>query len=169
MNQNKRVHNKNYTSIALTALIMFVLWILLSWCFDPMLLGIGVFCCLLVAFWSHDLLIGDVDLGLACKRMWRLIKYLPWLMWQIFLSNLTLVYLTLHPRNLIEPTVITLDPHLETNMGVVTFANSITLTPGTVTVEANKNCFVVHAITRELADDVLNGDMLKRVKAIERG
>ncbi len=155
-------------SFILTVIIMFVFWILLSGEFDFILISSGIISSLLVSYLSHDLLIGETDIRLATIKLLRFIRYLPWLLWQIVLSNIDLVYRTLHPSMPIEPVVIEFDTPLRTEMGITILANSITLTPGTVTLEANsKGRFIVHAIARGPADSLLAGDMQARVKIIE--
>lgn len=155
-------------SFIITSIIMFLFWILLSGEFSFVLILSAVVSSLLVAYLSHDLLIGEIDIRLAAIKIIRFIKYLPWLLWQIVLSNIDLVYRTLDPKMPIEPVVIEFDTPLRTDMGITILANSITLTPGTVTLEANsKGRFIVHAIARGPADSLLAGDMQARVKIIE--
>ncbi|MBE0446924.1 MAG: Na+/H+ antiporter subunit E [Actinobacteria bacterium] len=154
-------------SFLITAIIMFIFWMLLSGHFTFILVLSGIASSLLVAYLSHDLLIGEGDIKLNIARIYRFIKYLPWLLWQIALANLDLVYRTLHPKMPIDPVVIGFKNEYKTDMGVVTLANSITLTPGTVTIEANNNEFIVHAIAKGPAESLLAGEMQERVKRIE--
>ena len=155
-------------SFIITSIIMFLFWILLSGEFNFVLILSAVVSSLLVAYMSHDLLIGEIDIRLAAIKIIRFIKYLPWLLWQIVLSNKDLVYRTLHPDMPIEPVVIEFDTQLRTEMGITILANSITLTPGTVTLEADSNGrYIVHAIAGGPADSLLAGDMQARVKKIE--
>ncbi|MBU4532760.1 MAG: Na+/H+ antiporter subunit E [Eubacteriales bacterium] len=154
-------------SFILTFLLMFAFWMLLSGHFDFILVTLGVISSLLVAYWSHDLIFGKVNFGQGLMRILRLIRYLPWLLWQIVLANFHLVYLTLHPKMPIEPAFLTIKTDFKTDMGVAIFANSITLTPGTVTLEAGRKQFVVHAISKYTAEGLLSGDMEARVKEIE--
>ena len=154
-------------SFLLTAVIMFVFWFLLSGQLNPILLILGVISSLLVAYWSHDLLIGKVSKLPEVSRGLRLILYLPWLFWQIIISNLYVIYLVLHPKMPIEPEVVRFKNTLKTDLGIVILANSITLTPGTVTIEGNHDEFVVHSIDKKIADDLLAGEMQARVKGIE--
>ena len=147
---------------------MFAFWILLSGQLHFVLLVSGVVSSLFVAYISHDLLIGKVDLGTVIVKTFRLIIYLPWLLWQIVLANLDLVYRTLHPGVRIEPHIIKFKTDLRTQKAIAILANSITLTPGTVTVVANKNGeFIVHAIAKGPAESLLSGAMQSRVKKIE--
>ncbi len=153
-------------SFALTFLLVFAFWMLLSGQTSPLLLTLGVISSLLVAFWSHDLLIGrNASIGQGFLRFLRLLKYIPWLIWQIVLANINVLYLTLHPKMPIEPEVITFNTDLKTDFGVFVLANSITLTPGTVTIEATHKEFIVHAITPDAAAGI--PEMEARVKEIE--
>ncbi len=155
-------------SFALTFLIMLAFWILLSGQFHFILLVSGVVSSLFVAYISHDLLLGNVDIRSVIIKTFRLFKYLPWLFWQIVVANFDLVYRTLHPGMKIDPQVIKFSTDLKTNKGIAILANSITLTPGTVTVVANKDGeFIVHAIAKGPADGLLSGQMQAKVKEIE--
>jgi multicomponent Na+:H+ antiporter subunit E len=154
-------------SFILTAIIMFAFWILLSGEFTFVLILSGIISSLLVSYWSHDLLIGNADMKLEMIRTIRFIRYLPWLLWQITLSSLDLTYRTLHPRMPIDPRMISIKNDYKTDMGMVTLANSITLTPGTVTIEVNRDEFIIHAIGAESAESLISGKMQAKVMKIE--
>jgi len=154
-------------SFLLTAIVMFSFWILLSGHFDPLLITLGIISSLLVAHWSHDLFLNEKEIGPGFRKAVRCIKYLPWLVWQITLANLHLIYLTLHPKMPIEPRVIRFTTELKTGFGIVALANSITLTPGTVTIKGSREEFIVHAITQAAARSLLSGEMQGRVKEVE--
>ncbi len=155
-------------SFVLTFLLMFGFWILLSGQFHFVLIVSGVVSSLFVAFISHDLLIGRVGLFTVIAKTFRLIAYLPWLFWQIVLANFDLVYRTLHPGNKIDPQIIRFQTNLKTKKGIAILANSITLTPGTVTVMADRNGeYIVHAIAKAPAESLLSGAMQSRVRKIE--
>lgn len=156
-------------SFLLTAVLMFGFWFLLSGQIHPILLTLGVISSLLVSYWSHDLLIGRVDRAPDPGRALRLMAYLPWLFWQIILANLHVIYLVLHPGMPVTPSVVTFKNELKTDLGIVILANSITLTPGTVTIEGNHREFVVHSLSRKVAGDLLSGAMQARVRALEEG
>ncbi len=136
-------------SFILTAVIMFGFWLLLSGHFTFILLTSGIVASLIVAYFSHELLFGDIDLKITVNRIVRLIKYMPWLVWEIIAANIDIVYRTLHPSMPIDPEMIEFDTNLKTETGIAILANSITLTPGTVTVEAKRDGkFKVHSIVR---------------------
>jgi len=154
-------------SFIITALIMFAFWILLSGEYNPIMISSGIVSSLFVAYLSHDLLIGKTDIRLNMIRIIKFVAYLPWLFWSIVLANIDLAYRTLHPKMPINPRTIRLKNNFRTEMGVVTLANSITLTPGSVTIDANKDEFVVHIIEEGVAESLMSGEMQRRVKRIE--
>ena len=151
----------------LTALIMFAFWIFLSGKFSFILLLSGVISSLLVSYMSNDLLIGNGDMKLGFIRTIRFIRFLPWLLWQIVLANIDLALRTLHPKMPINPMLINFKNNLKTDLGMVILANSITLTPGTVTIDVNENEFLVHVISEKAAQSLISGEMQARVKKIE--
>jgi multicomponent Na+:H+ antiporter subunit E len=152
-----------------TFVAMFTFWVVLSGMFDIFHLTLGVISCLLVAHFSHDLLFyGDDDQSWA-RGLWGLITYLPWLFYQILIANLQVAYVVLHPRmfELIDPHVIRFRTKLKRPISKVTFAQSITLTPGTITVSIHDDEFSVYALTRS-ASESLPGEMETRIaRALE--
>ena len=98
----------------------------------------------------------------------RFIGYIPWLLWQIFLANLHVLYLVFHPRmmELIDPDIIEFDSTLKSDVARTTFANSITLTPGTITVNVSAlGRLSVHCID-EYSGKPLPGEMETRIARI---
>jgi multicomponent Na+:H+ antiporter subunit E len=130
--------------------LMFGLWIILSGRFDSFHLTLGVISSALVAYISGDLLIPQsLDLGRSLLILFRFICYIPWLLWQIFLANIHVLRLTFHPHvnKVIDPQLLRFRTKLQSELAMVVFANSITLTPGTITVRVSAHGdFVVHAI-----------------------
>lgn len=143
-------------AIILTFFIMAFFWILLSGIFDAFHLISGLICCLIVTFLSHDLLVKGKSQKRLLKSI-RLILYIPWELWQIVLANIDVAYRVLHPKMPIDPRIIEFETSLRGEFSQVTLANSITLTPGTITidVEPEKGKFLVHAIAKEPADALL--------------
>jgi multicomponent Na+:H+ antiporter subunit E len=158
-------------SFIVTAAIMYVFWVLLSGYFDFFHLFSGLVCSLLVSYFSHDLLIGrDSRVGRGFKKFGRFMAYLPWLFYEIFKANVDVTRRTLHPRMPIEPKIIHVSTNLRSELGIVTFANSITLTPGTVTVAAShEGEFMIHVIAPDSAELLESGAMAGRVESIEGG
>lgn len=93
----------------------------------------------------------------------RLIKYIPWLLWQITKSACLVAYLTLHPKMPINPMVVRFHSMLPNSIAKVILGNSITLTPGTLTLDIYGDEFIVHAIVDRVEEDLVSGDMECRV------
>ena len=154
-------------SFLITAIAMFIFWILLSGEFTFILITSGVVASLIVAYLSHDIFVGKADLKTETGRVFKFIVYIPWLLWEIILANVEIAYLVLNPKPLVDPQIVRFKNDLKTDLGIVTLAHSITLTPGTVTVDANREEFVIHAIWQKSAEGIISGEMQRKVKKIE--
>jgi len=154
-------------SFLITTIVMFAFWILLSGEFTFILITSGVVASLITAYLSHDIFIGKADLKTETGRVFKFIVYIPWLLWEIILANVEIAYLVLNPKPLIDPQLVHFKNDLKTDLGIVTLAHSITLTPGTVTVEANREEFIIHAIWQKSAEGIIGGEMQRKVKKIE--
>ena len=152
-------------TFVITFIHLYVFWVLLSGHFDLFHLSLGVICCTLVAYASHDLLFEGLPTDMRTE-VFRFIKYLPWLIYQIILANIHVAYLALSPKMLIDPSIITIKTKLKRDIALATFANSITLTPGTITVDIKDGVYYVHAISEKVSMDLLTGEMENRVAHI---
>jgi len=154
-------------SFLITTIAMFIFWILLSGEFTFILITSGVVASLITAYLSHDIFVGKADLKTETGRVFKFIVYIPWLLWEIILANVEIAYLVLSPKPLVDPQIVRFKNDLKTDLGIVTLAHSITLTPGTVTVDANREEFVIHAIWQKSAEGIISGEMQRKVKKIE--
>ena len=160
----KKEFGFSFFPFLITFVLMFITWIVLSGKFDSLLLGLGVISSLLIAYFFHDLLFPDMGPGVG-RVFSRFSKYTPWLILEIVKANFHLLYLVFHPRmkDLIDPHIIDFKTNLESDMAITTLANSITLTPGTITITASSDgAFRVHAIDKPSAE-ALPGVMLEKV------
>ncbi|MEE8393204.1 MAG: Na+/H+ antiporter subunit E [Rhodospirillales bacterium] len=146
--------------------VLYFLWILLSGHFDPLLLGLGVVSAAAVVFIAHRMDLIDHE-GHPVHLSWRLFLYWPWLIKEIVKANLDVALLIVNPKMPISPNMLEVKGSQKSELGQVIYANSITLTPGTVTVELEKGMFSVHALTHQAADGVRNGEMDRRVTGVE--
>ena len=154
--------------ILITFGILFLFWILLSGLFDAFHLIAGVICTGIVTLISHDLLVKGGDKKFIGKSL-RLFWYIPWELWQIVLANIDVAIRVLHPKMPIDPLIIEFETPLRSDFSLITLANSITLTPGTITisVEPEKGMFRVHGIAKEPADALLvDQTMQKKVAEV---
>jgi multicomponent Na+:H+ antiporter subunit E len=149
-----------------TFFIMMGFWILLSGKFDLFHLTLGVISSALVSFLSADLFMYEQGSNRVTTGV-RFLLYLPWLLYQILLSTLHVTFLALHPKmkELIDPTIVTFKTKLKTDIAMVALANSITLTPGTITIRIEGQVFYVHAISRKAAAG-LPGEMEERLARV---
>ncbi len=144
-------------SISIVA-FLFVTWLLLSGKSDPLFLAFGVFSSVVTALITWRMGLND-DEGHPIHLGWRVPVYWVWLFWEIFKANIDVAKRIIDPRMPISPTLITLKTSQATEFGQVIYANSITLTPGTVSLRIDKDTIEVHALSEELAADLAKGTM----------
>jgi multicomponent Na+:H+ antiporter subunit E len=150
-----------------TFLILFAFWIFMSGHLDWWHLSWGILSCAVVAALSHDLLFKDIRSKNKIKEAVLFCAYVPWLLYQIVRANIYIAYLVLHPKmlDLIDPHIIKFKTRLKNDLARVTFANSITLTPGTIAVLIKDDYFLVHTINKSAAKS-LPGNMQRRIKKV---
>jgi multicomponent Na+:H+ antiporter subunit E len=147
-------------------ILLALLWGLLSGHTEPLIVGFGVFSVLLVGFLAQRMDRDDRPIGL--RRMGLpVIGYLAWLGKEIVLSNLQVTREILRPRLALTPTALRVPASQRTALGRTLYANSITLTPGTVSMVVGSNDILIHALMREGAESLQVGDMDRRVATLE--
>lgn len=148
-----------------TFVLLLIFWVAFSGKFDAFHFGLGLASCLLIALLSHDLLFHDLSGKNKLRTVGRFFLYIPWLIYQVILASLHVAWLVLNPKGL-HPQIVTVKTKLRSDISMVTFANSITLTPGTITMDIQNGTYYVHAISQETADGLLTGDMENRVAKV---
>ncbi len=151
------------------AIFLSLLWLLLSghW-FEPLLLGLGAASVLLVVFIAHSKDISDRE-GHPVHLVLRAAVYWPWLLKEIVVANIDVARAILRSPMAIAPTVFTVTGSQTSELGRVIYANSITLTPGTVTIALEDDRLTVHALTAAGLEGVESGEMDCRVAWLEGG
>ena len=147
-------------------LLSFAVWLLWSNHYTPLLLACGAGSCLLVVLIARRMEVLDEE-GVPVHVGPRLLLYLPWLMWAIVRANVDVALRILRPGAPISPRLLRVRPGQRTSVGRAIYANSITLTPGTLTCDADGEGFTVHALTREAAEELESGAMDRRVRLLE--
>jgi len=153
------------------AFFLFVLlvafWAILSGHFhEAFLVGAGVVTTVGVTWISSrlGLVIREWSPG---RLLWALVAYLPWLLWEVVLANLKVIRIVWDPRLPVSPRMVEVPCTLKTGLGRAVYANSITLTPGTVSVVVEDDVILVHALTEGDEEGLLDGAMEARVGRLE--
>lgn len=153
--------------IPVTAVALFVLWLLLSGHYTTLIVSLGAASCIAVAVLAWRL--GTLEAnGRSFAFAARMLLYIPWLVREITMSNIEVAKLVLDPNLPIRPQVIRVRASQRTPLGLAAFANSITLTPGTLSMDADvEGEILVHAIGDVTAEGLQTGEMDRRVAALE--
>ena len=150
--------------LILISITLYVYWLLLSGHYEPWFVISGAV--LTVATVAFCLFKGITDEeGFPVEKLPRGIVYWPWLGWQMALSAMNVARLIVDPKLPISPSMVKVAAKEKTAVGLTTYANSITLTPGTLSVEVSERdkSVWVHCITRENAEGFAEDEMNERV------
>lgn len=148
--------------------VLAILWLLLSGYFhEPILLGMGAASVVFVVLISRRMDVVDHE-GHPIHLSLRSLPYWPWLLREIVTSSIHVSKVILQRRMPIHPSIFSVRGLQRTDLGRVIFANSITLTPGTVTIELEGDLLTVHALTTAAASGWEESEMNRRVAALER-
>ncbi len=146
-------------------LVLFGVWLLLAGFFAPLLLGLGVLSCVIVLSIANRMDVIDRE-GVPIHLGWRILSYWAWLVVEIVKANLDVARRVLDPKLPIHPVLVRVKASQASELGQVIYANSITLTPGTVSMQVAGGEILVHAIAKEMAEDLEGGEMDRRVTAV---
>jgi len=134
--------------------VALVVWLLLTWSLDTQMLIAGVIASIIVAVLFHEIMPKEHKVFISPVRMFWLLLYVPVFFYYMLIANLDVVYRALHPKMPINPGIVKIKTKLKTDSGITALANSITLTPGTLTVDLTDDGFLyVHWINVK-SDDV---------------
>ncbi len=143
-------------------------WFLWSGHLEPFVLMLGVLSCVFCMWVCWRMGIVDEE-GAPVQLGFRpFTTYAPWLLKEIVKSNIFVTKIVLSPKMLLQRNLIEVGANQQTELGRVILANSITLTPGTVSVSMRKDRILVHALSFEGAEEDLSGEMDRRVCRLER-
>lgn len=151
--------------------ILLFFWILLSGYFDAFHLTAGIICCAIITAISGDLFFqSGLSLSALAGTFIRFLFFIPRLLWSILYANIDVAYRILHPEMPIDPGIITVGTSFQGDILRTTFANVITLTPGTITLEVTGGTYIVHALVQEKAekDLLVDREMEQRLAGIFR-
>lgn len=141
---------------------LFVMWVVLSGKFDVFHLGCGVIT-VAVLIWLHQALEPFRPPGAPGIRLRRLLPYLLWLLKEMVVAAVQVALVILRPKGCFNPRLIRFESEQPSLLNAVIFGHSITLTPGTITLDLKDDHYLVHALTPETARGVVEGSMHRRV------
>ena len=144
-------------------MVLLTLWLLMSGYYNILLISLGIISCTFCVYLAKRKLIDDE--GLPIFLIPRLLNYIIWLFKEILKSNLSTAKVIINGK--VEPETFTVKASQVTDVAKVTYANSITLTPGTVTTKMQKNVFEVHALNSDFGNDVRTNEMDNKVTWLE--
>jgi len=145
---------------------LFAFWLLLSGYYTGFLVAAGFGSAAAVLVAARRMEVVDRE-GMPVDILRAVLVYWPWLFWEIVKSAWTVSKIILDPRLPISPTLVRFRPLQRTPVGLVTHANSITLTPGTITIECDDDEFLVHGLTLASAEGAVASEMDRRVRKLE--
>ncbi len=149
-------------------LVLFGFWLALSGHYTPLLLSFGVGSCVLVVYLAHRMETVDRE-GVPLHVAGRFLAYLPWLMKEVLVANVEVARVILHPRLPISPRIVVFHGSQTTDLGRAIYANSITLTPGTITTGVTGQEFQIHALRAADLETDEEQQMDVRCTRVERG
>ena len=138
-------------------------WLLLSGHYDPLLLGLGIASVGLTVYLAHRMNILDYE-SFPIHLLSRFPVFFAYILWEILKSNIDVLKRILSSdKNAVSPRLIELPLPQKTDLGRVIYANSITLTPGTVSVGLTQKSVIVHALAEGMDDDLATGEMARSI------
>ncbi len=148
--------------------ILFIFWIAISGSFDWPQLLFGLVTAVFVTYFNRNLLVEPSERpSVSLKSVYWFFIFFIQLLLAIVVANFQVAWLVLHPKMPIEPNMLELDTEFNRPVSRFMLANSITLTPGTLTVLADDNCYLVHALTRASGEELHNWSLIELIKKME--
>ena len=157
--------NKPYVRVLILFVLLIAAWVLWSGYLKPLLLGLGALSCVLTVWIVRRMGYFD-DETFAFHYDWRLLGFWAWLGREVVISSVEVARVVLRRRIDVEPKVVNVDGSGLEPVDLALLGNSITLTPGTLTLDVNEGRLLVHALTPEGAAALQRGEMQRRVAAL---
>ena len=147
-------------------IIIFLLWIIFNGRITTEIVLLGLLLAGAVT-WFDEKYIGHNNLNVSLKRLPALIDYLFTLIIEIIKANIIMIKITLAPKLEFEPCIIYFKTDLKEQFTKVLLANSITLTPGTITASLEGDTYCVHCLDKSMAEGSNNSIYVKKLRKIE--
>jgi len=151
---------------AQAAFVLFAFWLVLTGSFAPLDFALGAAFSLLLAVWAVRFLWPDDAPAVTAAQALRFVLYVPRLLASVLLAAIHVAEVVLDPRMPITPSIIRHRAVFRRAVSRVAFANSITLTPGTLTVDVDGDTFYIHCLAERFATDIATGELERRVSRV---
>lgn len=158
-------HDATPWQLAGTAVILIASWLLWSGLYKPLLIGLGLFSCLLSLWVARRT--GFFRHTLPVRSLLRLPALWWWLLKEVVNSSIEIARIVLTPSLPIQPELVVLSTSEKSDSGKVILGNAITLSPGTVTIDVNENRLLVHCLTSNSADVLRSREVVQRTASLE--
>ena len=158
--------SRGFRILLITALLA-IAWLLWSGLFKPLLLGLGALSCALTIYVLHRMGYFSNE-TFAFRYSYRLVGYWIWLGKEVVLSSIEVSRLVLSPRLNVDPRVVRINVSGLDLVDQALLGNSVTLTPGTLTLDVHEGNMLVHALTPKGAAALQAGEMQRRVGALSK-
>jgi multicomponent Na+:H+ antiporter subunit E len=159
-----------FRNTIIEALLLMAFWLLLSGHYDIMHISFGVFSVFIVVALNYPLrkrLFAHEEKSEGYTlSVFKFVAYIPWLVWQIVIASLQVASVVLHPRCPIDPSLVRFKTRLRNTSSRVLLGNSITLTPGTITLRIQGDEFLVHSLMDASSSGIIDDTLPNRVARI---
>ncbi len=150
--------------------VLLAFWLLMSGHYTPFLIGAGAVSCAFVVWVGRHKGVFQFRAGSKIHPLFTgAFTYWPWVTWQILVANVDVFKRVWHPKLPIDPQMVRIRYESDSELITTYYANSITLTPGTITVSVEDGVMEVHTLTKENAEALEGGEMYERVRRLEGG
>jgi len=133
--------------------LAFITWLVLNWTLNVQFIIAGLIASAIVSILFHEMLPKEHHIFVSPVRIFWFLVYVPVFIYYMLMANFDVVYRALHPAMPIKPGIVKIKTNLKTDSGITALANSITLTPGTLTVDLTDDGYLyIHWINVKSAD-----------------
>ncbi len=133
--------------------LAFIIWLLLTWSLQAQTIIAGLAASVIVSLLFHEILPKEHNVFISPVRIFWFLVYIPVFFYYVIVANIDVAYRVLHPKMPINPGIVKIKTNLKTDSGITALANSITLTPGTLTIDLTEDGFLyIHWINVKSTD-----------------
>lgn len=167
-NPNQQQGQVSGVQLALLAFVLVLTWLGLSGFFKPLLLSLGAVSVIITLIFAVRIRYFEHVLGMT-RMGWRLPAYWFWLLGEIIKSAIQVARIVLSPELPVDHRLVKITSETGEELPRVILGNSITLSPGTITIDIDERELLVHCITEEGAKDMESGELLRRINKLRGG